>query len=106
MQRLGLRERLHEPKVIEAWSRIGEFIATHSTPVALREGILSGRSSATGLHHEPEQVSKIDVLQKSKTFRRQGDPRNSVASSVIYYGNVTGLLELFVALEAAGGFVL
>src|SRR5215475_11831488 len=41
MQRLGLRERLRETEVIEAWSKIvGDFIATHSAPVALREGIL------------------------------------------------------------------
>src|SRR5258705_4520533 len=41
MQRLGLRERLRETEVIDAWSRIvGDFIAAHSTPVALREGIL------------------------------------------------------------------
>ena len=41
MQRLGLRERLHETEVIDAWSKIvGEFIAAHSAPVALREGIL------------------------------------------------------------------
>ena len=41
MQRLGLRERLRETEVIDAWSKIvGDFIATHSTPVALREGIL------------------------------------------------------------------
>ena len=39
MQRLGLRERLRETEVIDAWSRIvGDFIAAHSTPVALREG--------------------------------------------------------------------
>ena len=41
MQRLGLRERLRETEVIEAWSKIvGDFIAAHSAPVALREGIL------------------------------------------------------------------
>ncbi|MGH8101010.1 MAG: DciA family protein, partial [Chthoniobacterales bacterium] len=41
MQRLGLRERLQETEVIEAWAKIvGDFIAAHSTPVALREGVL------------------------------------------------------------------
>jgi len=41
MQRLGLRERLRETEVIDAWSKIvGDFIAAHSAPVALREGIL------------------------------------------------------------------
>jgi predicted nucleic acid-binding Zn ribbon protein len=49
MQRLGLRERLHETEVIEAWSKIvGEFIAAYSAPVALREGVLYVRAP-TGL---------------------------------------------------------
>jgi predicted nucleic acid-binding Zn ribbon protein len=67
MQRLGLRERLHETEVIEAWSKIvGEFIATHSAPVALREGILYVRVLQPALHYELEQVSKIDILRKLK----------------------------------------
>src|SRR5437868_8779951 len=38
MQRLGLRERLRETEVIDAWSKIvGDFIAAHSAPVALRD---------------------------------------------------------------------
>ncbi len=67
MQRLGLRERLHETEVIDAWSTIvGEFIAAHSAPVALREGILYVRVLQPALHYELEQVSKIDVLRKLK----------------------------------------
>jgi predicted nucleic acid-binding Zn ribbon protein len=67
MQRLGLRERLHETEVIEAWSKIvGKFIATHSAPVALREGILYVRVLQPALHYELEQVSKIDILRKLK----------------------------------------
>ncbi len=67
MQRLGLRERLHEAEVIEAWSNIvGEFIAAHSAPVALREGILYVRVLQPALHYELEQVSKIDILRKLK----------------------------------------
>jgi predicted nucleic acid-binding Zn ribbon protein len=67
MHRLGLRERLHETEVIEAWSKIvGEFIATHSAPVALREGILYVRVLQPALHYELEQVSKIDILRKLK----------------------------------------
>src|ERR1700720_3495406 len=67
MQRLGLRERLHETEVIDAWSRIvGEFIAAHSAPVALREGILYVRVLQPALHYELEQVSKIDILRKLK----------------------------------------
>ena len=68
MQRLGLRERLHETEVIEAWSKIvGEFIAAHSAPVALREGVLYVRVLQPALHYELEQVSKIEILRKLKT---------------------------------------
>jgi predicted nucleic acid-binding Zn ribbon protein len=67
MQRLGLRERLHEAEVIDAWSKIvGEFIAMHSTPVALRDGILYVRVLQPALHYELEQVSKVEILRKLK----------------------------------------
>ena len=67
MQRLGLRERLHESEVIEAWAKIvGEFIAVHSAPVALREGVLYVRVLQPVLHYELEQVSKIEILRKLK----------------------------------------
>src|SRR5207245_6736776 len=67
MQRLGLRERLHETEVIDAWSKIvGDFIAAHSAPVALREGVLYVRVLQPALHYELEQVSKIDILRKLK----------------------------------------
>src|SRR5438067_13501680 len=67
MHGLGLRERLHETEVIDAWSKIvGEFIAAHSAPVALRDGILYVRVLQPALHYELEQVSKIDILRKLK----------------------------------------
>ena len=67
MQRLGLRERLRETEVIDVWSKIvGDFIATHSTPVALREGILYVRVLQPALHYELEQVSKPEILRKLK----------------------------------------
>ena len=67
MQRLGLRERLHEVEVLEAWHQIvGEFIAAHSAPMTLREGILYVRVLQPALHYELEQVSKIDILRKLK----------------------------------------
>ena len=67
MQRLGLRERLHETEVIETWSKIvGEFIAAHSAPFALRDGILYVRVLQPALHYELEQVSKSDILRKLK----------------------------------------
>ena len=67
MQRLGLRERLRETEVIEAWSKIvGDFIAAHSTPVALREGILYVRVLQPALHYELDQISKTEILRKLK----------------------------------------
>ena len=67
MQRLGLRERLRETEVIDAWSKIvGNFIAMHSAPVALREGILYVRVLQPALHYELEQISKPEILRKLK----------------------------------------
>jgi predicted nucleic acid-binding Zn ribbon protein len=67
MQRLGLRERLRETEVIDVWSKIvGDFIAAHSAPVALREGILYVRVLQPALHYELEQISKTEILRKLK----------------------------------------
>ena len=67
MQKLGLKERLSESEVIDAWSSIvGEFIAAHSTPVALREGVLHVRVLQPSLHYELERVAKSQVLRKLK----------------------------------------
>jgi predicted nucleic acid-binding Zn ribbon protein len=67
MQKLGLRERLHENEVMEAWSEIvGDFIAAHSTPASLREGVLYVRVLQPALHYELEQISKAEILRKLK----------------------------------------
>ena len=67
MQRLGLKERLHESEVIEAWGEIvGDFIAGHSAPVSLREGILYVRVLQPALHYQFEQISKAEILRKLK----------------------------------------
>jgi len=76
MQKLGLRERLHENDVMEAWASIvGDFIAAHSAPAALRDGTLYVRVLQPALHYELEQISKVEILRKlrkrfgSKTIR-------------------------------------
>ena len=67
MQKLGLRERLHENEVMEAWAGIvGDFIAAHSAPTALREGVLYVRVLQPALHYELEQISKATILRKLK----------------------------------------
>ena len=81
MQRLpDSRERLHETEVIDAWSKIvGEFIAAHSAPVALREGVLYVRVLQPALHYELEKVSKIEILRKLK---KRASARKPSATSV------------------------
>jgi predicted nucleic acid-binding Zn ribbon protein len=65
MQRLGLKERLRETEVIEAWKNVvGDFIAAHSAPVSLRQGILSVRVLQPSLHYQFEQISKAEILRK------------------------------------------
>ena len=67
LQRLGLKERLHESDVIEAWASIvGDFIAAHSAPVSLREGTLYVRVLQPALHYQFEQISKAEILRKLK----------------------------------------
>jgi predicted nucleic acid-binding Zn ribbon protein len=67
LQRLGLRERLHENEVIETWTQtVGQFLAAHSTPVSLRDGILFVRVLQPALHYELERVSKAGILRKLK----------------------------------------
>ncbi len=67
MKKLGLNERLQENEVMRAWSQVvGEFIGAHSTPSALRDGVLYVRVLQPALHYELEQVSKAQILRKLK----------------------------------------
>ena len=45
---------------------VGDFIAAHSTPIALREGVLYVRVLQPALHYELEQISKPEILLKLK----------------------------------------
>ena len=67
MRKLGLSERLRETEIIEAWAHtVGEFIATHSAPVSLKEGVLYVRVLQPALHYELEQIAKPEILRKLK----------------------------------------
>ena len=67
MQQLGLRERLHEGEVIDAWKQIvGDFIASHSAPVSLKAGTLYVRVLQPALHYQFETISKAEILRKLK----------------------------------------
>jgi hypothetical protein len=83
MQRLGLRERPRETELIDAWSKlVGEFIAAHSTLVALREGIRYVRVLQPALHYELEQIAKPEILRKLKQRFGSDHPRHSFPSAV------------------------
>jgi predicted nucleic acid-binding Zn ribbon protein len=65
MQKLGLDERLREAEVVGAWTTIvGDFIAKHSAPTALREGVLYVHVLQPALHFELERVNKTTILRK------------------------------------------
>lgn len=67
MQQLGLSERLHETEVMEGWKHVvGDFIAAHSAPVSLRDGILFVRVLQPALHYQFEAISKAEILRKLK----------------------------------------
>jgi predicted nucleic acid-binding Zn ribbon protein len=67
MEQLGLAERLRESEVMSAWKQIvGDFIAAHSAPVSLREGVLYVRVLQPALHYQFETISKSEILRKLK----------------------------------------
>jgi hypothetical protein len=67
MHALGLGDRLREDEVKRAWKEIvGDFLATHSEPVALREGTLIVRVLQPTLLYELDRVWKPRLLQKLK----------------------------------------
>ena len=67
MQKLGLKERLQESEVLATWKALaGEFIAAHSQPVSLRDGILYVHVLQPALHYELERVNKPQILRKLK----------------------------------------
>ena len=67
MQKLGLKERMQETEILGAWKTlVGEFIAAHSCPIALREGILYVHVLQPALHYELDRVNKPEILRKLK----------------------------------------
>jgi hypothetical protein len=62
------RERQIEAEIAREFTPkiVGDLIAAHSSPVALREGILYVRVLQPALHYELEQISKSEILRKLK----------------------------------------
>lgn len=67
MVALGLKDRLNEHEVLCAWREIvGDFIAGHSTPQRLKDGVLYVRVLQPTVHYELDRIWKPQILTKLK----------------------------------------
>lgn len=67
MMKLGLKERITETEIVEAWKEIvGDFIAVHSVPSRLRDGVLYVQVIQSTVHYELDRVWKPDIIKKLK----------------------------------------
>lgn len=67
MASLGLKERLKADQVLSAWHEVvGEFVAKHSTPQQLKDGILTVRVLQPTVHFELDRFWKPKILAKLK----------------------------------------
>jgi predicted nucleic acid-binding Zn ribbon protein len=72
MKDLGLSDRMTEEQIIAAWREIvGEFLAGHSKPNRLYEGILYVRVLQSSMMFELERTFRKEILEKlRKRFGR------------------------------------
>jgi len=67
MHNLGLKERLNEAQIHGAWREIvGDFIATHSAPSRLSNGVLYVQVIQPTVHYELDRVWKPEIVKKLK----------------------------------------
>ena len=68
LPKLGLTERLNEQEVQTAWNEIvGDFLAAHSLPDSMRDGILIIQVLQPTVRYELERSWKPEILRKLKT---------------------------------------
>ncbi len=67
MNSLGLGQRLREEEIQRAWEEVvGSFVAAHSKPVRLEEGVLIVQVLQPTMHYELDRVMRHKVLQNLK----------------------------------------
>jgi predicted nucleic acid-binding Zn ribbon protein len=67
MASLGLKDRLKADQVMSAWHEVvGEFVAKHSAPQQLKDGVLTVRVLQPTVHFELDRVWKPKILAKLK----------------------------------------
>ena len=65
LPKLGLTERLNEQEVLAAWSEIvGDFLAQHSVPVSMREGVILIQVLQPTVRYELDRSWKPEILRK------------------------------------------
>jgi predicted nucleic acid-binding Zn ribbon protein len=72
MKELGLSERMTEEQIISAWKEIvGDFLAGHSRPSGLHEGVLYVRVLQSTMLYELDRTFRKEILEKlRKRFGR------------------------------------
>ena len=67
LPKLGLTERLNEQEVQSTWREIvGDFLAEHSVPVSMREGVLIIQVLQPTVRYELDRSWKPEILRKLK----------------------------------------
>lgn len=67
MDSLGLSHRLKEEEILRAWEEVvGSFIAAHSRPLRLQEGVLTVSVLQPTMHYELDRVWRHKLLRKLK----------------------------------------
>lgn len=65
LQKLGLGERLKETEVFAAWREVvGDFLAMHSSPRKLIQGVLHVHVIQPSIHFDLERHWKSRILEK------------------------------------------
>ena len=65
LHRLGLTERLNEQEIQAAWREIvGDFLAEHSLPVSMRDGVLVVQVIQPAVRYELDRSWKRSILRK------------------------------------------
>ncbi len=67
MAQLGLADRMREEEIVAAWREVvGDFLAQHSQPVKLVEGVLYVRVLQPSMHFELERTWRPEIVKKLK----------------------------------------
>ncbi|MEI6871411.1 MAG: DUF721 domain-containing protein [Verrucomicrobiota bacterium] len=65
LSKLGLQARVKEEEIKAAWKEVvGDFLALHSSPAGLSNGVLTVHVLQPTVHFELERVWKKPLLQK------------------------------------------